>query len=106
MPARPVLSQELLVRLYQWGVIGEKFFDDHPTDARSIGKGNTIYPVQARAINRPKLHTTFVDRKKLPKNSRQLLLNCKLKQSLQGRPLPSYYIRRMKFFMLQLWKAN
>ncbi len=62
---RPVLSQEFLVRLYQWGVIGEKFFDDHPTDMELVIKGNTIYPVQARAINRPKLHTTFIDRKKI-----------------------------------------
>ena len=62
---KPVLSHEMLSRLYTWGVVGEAFFDNHPTDMEIVIKGNTIYPVQARPINRPDLLPTYLDLKKV-----------------------------------------
>ena len=61
----PVLNQELLARLYTWGVVGEKFFNDHPTDMEIVIKNGTIYPVQARPINRPDLLPTYLDMKRV-----------------------------------------
>lgn len=58
---RRVLSPELLVRLYHWGVVGEKFFDDYPTDMEIVVKNETIYPVQARPVNRPTMLPTYLD---------------------------------------------
>jgi len=65
LQGRPTLDSELLIRLYHWGVIGEKFFDDHPTDMEIVIKGKTIYPVQARPVNRPDLLPTYFDIKKV-----------------------------------------
>lgn len=62
---RPALNEEILHRLYTWGVIGEKFFDDHPTDMEIVIKGNTIFPVQARPVNRPDLLPTYLDLRKI-----------------------------------------
>lgn len=62
---KPVLNSELLSRLYTWGVVGEKFFDDHPTDMEIVIKNGVIHPVQARPINRPDLLPTYLDTKKL-----------------------------------------
>lgn len=62
---RPALNADLLRRLYVWGVVGEKFFGDHPTDMEIVIKGETIYPVQARPINRPDLLPTYLDLKKV-----------------------------------------
>lgn len=68
---RPALSEEMLRRLYVWGVVGEQFFDDKATDMEIVVKGKTIYPVQARPVNRPDLLPTYLDLKKiqaLPQN--------------------------------------
>ncbi|MBA3817071.1 MAG: hypothetical protein H0X29_11250, partial [Parachlamydiaceae bacterium] len=65
MQNSPVLDETLLHRLYLWGVIGEKFFDNHPTDMEIVIKGKTIFPVQARPVNRPDLLPTYVDLKKI-----------------------------------------
>ena len=69
MAKRPVLSNDLITRLYEWGVIGEKFYDGDPTDMEIVIKGNTIYPVQARPINRPPLSASFLDRKKISESA-------------------------------------
>lgn len=79
MQNSPVLDEHLLHRLYLWGVIGEKFFDDFPTDMEIIIKGNTIFPVQARPINRPDLLPTYIDLKKVA-----TLAENPLKQKVQG----------------------
>jgi len=62
---RPVLTPELLARLYHWGIVGEKFFDGKPTDMEIVIKNNIIYPVQARSINRKPLLPTYLDLKKV-----------------------------------------
>ncbi|MBA2728312.1 MAG: hypothetical protein H0U49_09100, partial [Parachlamydiaceae bacterium] len=61
---RPVLTPELLARLYHWGIVGEKFFDSKPADMEIVIKNNTIFPVQERPINRKPLLPTFLDLKK------------------------------------------
>ena len=65
MIKKPVLGKEAILRLYQWGILGEKFFEDYPTDMEIVMKGGTIYPVQARPINRPALLPTYLDLKKI-----------------------------------------
>ena len=62
---KPVLNAELLTRLYHWGIVGEKFFDDFPTDMEIVIKDDVIYPVQARPVNRPDLLPTYLDLKKV-----------------------------------------
>ncbi|MBA2726802.1 MAG: hypothetical protein H0U49_01335, partial [Parachlamydiaceae bacterium] len=79
MAQRPALSNELIQRLYEWGVIGEKFFDDFPTDMEIVIKGNKIYPVQARPINRPMLLPTYLDLKKIA-----LATSTPITQTLRG----------------------
>lgn len=59
------LSNELLVRLFEWGIIGEKFFGNFPTDMEIVIKNGKIYPVQARPVVRPTMLPTFLDAKKL-----------------------------------------
>jgi hypothetical protein len=65
MAKRPALDNDLLVRLYEWGIIGEKFFEDYPTDMEIVVKDGIIYLVQARPVNRPKLLASYVDLKKI-----------------------------------------
>lgn len=65
MQNRRVFDETLLHRLYLWGVLGEKFFDNHPTDMEIVIKGKTIFPVQARPVNRPDLMPTYIDLKKV-----------------------------------------
>jgi Pyruvate phosphate dikinase, AMP/ATP-binding domain len=62
---KPVLSSEWLSNLYTWGIIGEKFFDDEPTDMELVIKGGMLYPVQARPVNRPALLPTYLDTRKI-----------------------------------------
>lgn len=64
MVKTPSLNNELVSRLYTWGVIGEKYFEDN-TDMEIVVKGGTIYPVQGRPINRGKLFATYLDPKKI-----------------------------------------
>ena len=69
--SRPAITPEMLARLYHWGIIGEKFFEDRGTDMEIVIKQGTIYPVQARPVNRPDLLPTYLDTKKvsqLPKS--------------------------------------
>ena len=72
---RPALSEEMLRRLYVLGVVNEKFFDDHPTDMEIVISGGTIYPVQARPINRPDLLPTYLDLKKVAALSENPILS-------------------------------
>lgn len=67
---QPALDDVLLKRLYHWGVVGEKFFDDKPTDMEIVIKEGTIYPVQARPVKRRPLLPTFLDLRKLSALSR------------------------------------
>ncbi len=62
---KPALTPEMLARLYHWGIIGEKFFDGEATDMEIVIQGETIYPVQARPVNRLPLLPTYLDRLKL-----------------------------------------
>jgi tetratricopeptide (TPR) repeat protein len=88
----PVLTPELILRLYEWGVVGEKFFRDSPTDMEIVIKnvdGNDwIYPVQARPIVRPKLLPTYLDLKKLGQASNSPVISAqKLRAIVPGRAL-------------------
>lgn len=74
-----VLTPELLARLYHWGIVGEKFFDDFPTDMEIVVKKGIIYPVQARPVNRPDLLPTYLDLKKAA-----ALPNNPIQEKLQG----------------------
>ena len=65
LATRPALSQEMLARLFHLGLLTEKFFGNHPTDMEIVIKGETIYPVQARPVNRPELMPTYLDMRKI-----------------------------------------
>ena len=62
---RPALDEALLKRLYVWGVVGEKFFGDKPTDMEIVIKDGIIHPVQARPVNRQPLLPTYLDLRKI-----------------------------------------
>lgn len=62
---KPALSDEELIRLYHYGVVGEKFFEDSGTDMEIVTKQGEIYPVQARPVNRPQMLPTYVDLHKI-----------------------------------------
>jgi hypothetical protein len=62
---RRALDDALLKRLYHWGVVGEKFFDDKPTDMELVIKEGVIHPVQARPVNRKPLLPTYLDMRKI-----------------------------------------
>ncbi len=64
MAKTPSLNDDLISRIYTWGVIGEKYFEDF-TDMEIVVKGGTIFPVQGRPINREKLSATYLDPKKI-----------------------------------------
>ncbi len=76
------LSSDMIARLYHWGIIAESFFDGEPTDMEIVIKNNTIYPVQARPVNRLPLLPTYLDRRKLAQAKGSVI-----KQSLQTEPL-------------------
>lgn len=65
MQNQPALDDFLLRRCYTLGVVGEKFFNGHPTDMEMVVKGGKIFVVQARPINRPDLLPTYIDLKKV-----------------------------------------
>jgi hypothetical protein len=60
-----VLDDTLLKKLYHWGVVGEKFFNNEPTDMEIVIKDGVIYPVQARRVNRRPMLPTYLDLRKL-----------------------------------------
>ena len=62
---RRVLDDALLKKLYHWGVVGEKFFHNEPTDMEIVIKEGVIYPVQARPVNRRPMLPTYLDLRKL-----------------------------------------
>ncbi|NGX38324.1 MAG: hypothetical protein K1000chlam2_01497 [Chlamydiae bacterium] len=62
---RPALSKDQIARLFHWGVLTESYFEDDATDMEIVIKGDTIYPVQARPINRGSLLPTYIDLKKI-----------------------------------------
>ncbi|MEM1282164.1 MAG: PEP/pyruvate-binding domain-containing protein [Chlamydiota bacterium] len=62
-----VFDDEMIARLYEWGLIAECYFQE-PTDMELVIKGDKIYPVQARAIVRNKQLPTYLDLKKIEEN--------------------------------------
>jgi hypothetical protein len=58
---KPALSIDQLMRLYTSGVLMEAFFDG-PTDIEAVIKGNQIYFVQARPVNRKPMLPTHLNR--------------------------------------------
>ena len=76
---KPALHKEMLARLYSWGVVNEKFFQNTPTDMELVVKGEVIYSVQSRPINREPLLPTYLDTRKIP--------NGVVTKSLQGEML-------------------
>jgi hypothetical protein len=60
MQKRPALSEKQLVDLYRSGILMESFFEDHPTDIEGVVKGDQIYFVQARPVNRKPLLPTYL----------------------------------------------
>lgn len=65
LATKPALSKEMLARLFHLGIIMERFFENHPTDMEIVIKGDTIYPVQARPVNRQELTPTYIDMRKI-----------------------------------------
>ncbi len=59
--ARASLSEKQLLSLYRSGVLMEAYFDNHPTDIEGVVKGDTVYFVQARPVNRPAMLPTYLD---------------------------------------------
>lgn len=64
MARQPALNENLIGRLYQWGVLSEKFFQDFQ-DMEIVIKDNTLHPVQSRPIIRPEQLPTYLDLKKI-----------------------------------------
>ncbi|NGX59210.1 MAG: hypothetical protein KR126chlam3_00357, partial [Chlamydiae bacterium] len=71
----PALSGELIARLFQWGIIAESYFEDDATDMEIVIKRDTIYPVQARPVNRKGLLPTYLDQKKITESGQELILD-------------------------------
>lgn len=61
---KPALTDEMLARLYHWGVICEKC-SGSPRDMELVIKNDTIYHVQGRSINRPEQLPTYLDMRKV-----------------------------------------
>ncbi len=57
----PILSKEMLGRLYHLGVITEKFFDNCPVDMEIVIKNGLIHPVQARKLKENILLPSYID---------------------------------------------
>jgi hypothetical protein len=55
-----VFSEQEIARLFQWGIVGESYFGG-PTDMEIVVRGDTVYPVQARPVNRPVLLPSYID---------------------------------------------
>ncbi len=58
---RRVFDEDMLKRLYELGLKTEAFYGGHPTDMEIVVRDGTIYPVQARPVNRPEAHPTYLD---------------------------------------------
>lgn len=57
----PILSKQILGRLYHLGIITEKFFDNQPIDMEIVIKNDVIHPVQARKLKRDILLPSYID---------------------------------------------
>ena len=66
----PALNDEMITRLYTWGIVGEKFFQG-PTDMELVIKGGKVYPVQGRPINRPEQTPTYLDVRKVQRERKE-----------------------------------
>lgn len=65
LASRPALSNEMIARLFHLGIVEEAYFDHHPTDMEIVIRGHTIYPVQARPINRQMMLPTYLDQRRV-----------------------------------------
>ncbi len=64
-PATPAFDKDMLMRLFELGKQVEARYDGQPTDMEIVVKGKTIYPVQARPVNRPVPKPSYVDPSKV-----------------------------------------
>ncbi len=64
-PATPSFNKDMLMRLFELGKQVEARYDGQPTDMEIVVKGKTIYPVQARPVNRPVPKPSYVDPSKV-----------------------------------------
>ncbi len=62
--SRRVFSEQEIARLFQWGLVAESYFGG-PTDMEIVVRGDTIYPVQARPVNRQALLPSYIDPAKI-----------------------------------------
>lgn len=65
MANQPALNKYQIGRLFQWGVIGEMYFNERPQDKEIIFKDNIMYLVQTRPVNRQDLLPNYLDLKKI-----------------------------------------
>ncbi len=65
MASSPAFNKDMLVRLFALGKQVEARYGGQPTDMEIVVKGNTIYPVQARPVNRPVPKPSYVDPSKV-----------------------------------------
>jgi hypothetical protein len=63
------LDAELLERLFALGTFVENLYQNKPTDMEIVVKNGTIYPVQARQINRQLAIASYVDPEALDKEA-------------------------------------
>lgn len=75
----PLLTPMLIARLYHLGILTEKFFNSQPVDMEIVIKDDTIYPVQARKLNRELLLPSYIDAEKVAS-----LKNSPFQQQLQA----------------------
>lgn len=60
----PTFDAAMLKRLYEMGIAVEKAYG-YPMDMEVVVREGTIYPLQARPVNRPELRPTYLDRQQL-----------------------------------------
>ena len=54
------LSRKQIVSLYTSAILMESFFENHSTDIEGVVKGDSIYFVQARPVNRKSMLPTYI----------------------------------------------
>ena len=64
---KPTLDDQTIGRLFHWGVISETYIGNQPADIEIVIQQGTIYHLQARSSNRPKLLPTYLDLRKVDK---------------------------------------
>ncbi len=75
LATKSALSGEQIARIFQWGILVESYFQDAATDLEIVIKGNIIYPLQARPVNRGGLLPTYLDQKKITETNKKPILD-------------------------------